>query len=853
MRILLLLAFLLIFSLGTRSQEPNFQFTHKGNVLHVKFSPDGSKLVSYSSGNQDMGLWDVAAGRLIWKRPISFIQKADEYYTLNSIAWSPDQSAIATGSGNGTIQLWDARTGNLRWIADVADAGVSDVTFSGDGKWVVAIPFSDETVAARMFGASSGSLVRTFEGDKCTRIAVGFDKGDSELRIGSLNGGVSVWDVGAGKTAKETGACNSAHAYGGERSYSEDLKLSIRRTTADMVQIEESSGKVMSEMDLNSSKLEARINSRIRMAVKYEYRGYRLIDLASGSERLLDHCGTPFDLSSDGQLFAQSCDGHKTAIRVANLDDGTVSILDGHPSTINAIAYSPDFSSFAIAGNDGNAYLFESGERKQIKSLSGHTGRLMAAAFMPDGKNLVTGDENGELHLWDISTGKLIKSVDLDERSDDVDNIRVSKDGRHVLVTMNGSALLLSSDLTLGSDLRTPESYETTSGNMTYGYEAVPISSAVFSADSAKVFTGHWDGTIRVWDPATGRQLRKFTVGERISFLSEGRGKSDEVIALVRGKDTSKFQVIDLRNGRTIKRSRAVDLSFAEKMAASPDGRFAVVTDISGDATICDIGTMRIREIKGTRDSGSDAVAFSHDSATFLIGGKGQNVELYDTKTLKKLWQLLPDFRPSDVELRMNAERAARVKELTEIKKKRDAEAVAYVRANRDKVRVTFEHYGNMSNPGEKRLMEPSDRNESKSVIDKGASNAVWLRLRNNASLPVKVSTQSMYMPGKDCFHTFSNGEKLHGLCDDREIGIWFSVRDEGGKNVPYGFDFGSQITLLPNHSVVFPVPKELWEKNYTIYFDFSFQNLRASRNDRDMDYGEEIEISVSKSRLAKR
>src|SRR5436305_76144 len=89
------------------AQEPKFQFTHKGRVLHIKFSRSGSKLISYSSGNQDLALWDVSTGNLLWKRPISLIQKADEYYTLNALAWSPDEKLIATGSANGTVQLWN--------------------------------------------------------------------------------------------------------------------------------------------------------------------------------------------------------------------------------------------------------------------------------------------------------------------------------------------------------------------------------------------------------------------------------------------------------------------------------------------------------------------------------------------------------------------------------------------------------------------------------------------------------------------------------------------------------------------------------------------------------------------------
>lgn len=134
MRSILLVIIPAVLCAALFAQVPNFQFTHKGSVLHIKFSPSGSKLMSYSSGNQDLALWEVSTGRLLWKRPIDFIQKVDEYYTLNALAWSPDEILVATASANGTVQLWNAIDGAFIWRADVAKDGLSAVAFSPDAK-----------------------------------------------------------------------------------------------------------------------------------------------------------------------------------------------------------------------------------------------------------------------------------------------------------------------------------------------------------------------------------------------------------------------------------------------------------------------------------------------------------------------------------------------------------------------------------------------------------------------------------------------------------------------------------------------------------------------------------------------
>lgn len=831
------------------AQIPSFQFTHKGSVVHVKFSPDGSKLLSYSSRNQDMAMWDVRKARLLWKRPISFIQKADEYYTLNVMAWSPDNKRIATGSGNGTIQLWDAQTGAFIWIADITKKDVSALVFSPDGKTIAALPYSGEPNAAKLVDVATGALVKTFSASQCIQVAVAFDPTGTGLKIANLDGNVGSWDLGSGKPLEEPG-CRTMIAYGGERSFSEDLSLSVRRTTAEDVVIEESSGKAIRTNKLNDSRMISVINSKAKLAVIGEYGGYRLYNLSSGEDRILDDCvsGSAFDLSNNGDLFAQSCDGFKTAIKVTNLANGEVSLLDGHPSTIHAITYSPDYSLLAIAGNDGNAYFLDAETKAVQKVLEGNGSRLTALTFSLDGKTLLTGDEHGVLHQWDVTAGKLMKEATLNDRSDEIEKIEVSRDGKDLLILINQAVMLLNPDLTIRGDLNTPEGYSSTAGEMTYTWSSVPIRSATFGP-AGTIITGHPDGTIRLWDAVSGRQTRKAKIADRVLFVAM---QDSEHIAIIGGTGKrAAFELIDALNLQVLRRSGNFEASYLEKMFISPDRRFAAVTDISGETTICDLRTMSLKDVDNGL-SGADSVAFAKDGNTFFIGGENQNLVLYNTFEAKKLWQLIPDFQQGPGERKLAAERKIRTDALSKIKAERDKRSAAYVKTFRNRVFVTFEHYGDMSDPGEKRMVESNDVKESKTTKTPAESNAVWLRLHNNSTLPIEVPTESMYFPDSKCFHQFPNGEKMYGLCKDREIGVWFGVKDAQGKWIPYGFDFGSSVILLPKSSVVFPVPVSIWEKKYFVVFDYSFQNVRASENDRAMDYGKKIELKVSKQTLPK-
>lgn len=443
----------------------------------------------------------------------------------------------------------------------------------------------------------------------------------------------------------------------------------------------------------------------------------------------------------------------------------------------------------------------------------------------------------------------MLNEVTVTDRSDDIDKIEASVDGKNVLVLINSAAFLLDAELKVRGSLQTSDGYSSTSGNMTSTYSSLPIQAASFGSIGTRLVTAHPDGTVRFWETSELRQIDKLKIADSVRFVATVDNPHVLTIATVGKK--ARFQLVASVSGKIIRQSAAFEAAYLEKMVLSPDKRFAAVTDISGETVICNLDTMALRTLEN-RLSGYDSVAFSGDSQTFFIGGENQNLSLHDTASLRRLWSLLPEFTPSPAETQLTEKQAIRVTEINESKQKREREAAAYVKSYRNKIYITFEDYGDMSDPGEKQMLEPNELNESKYAKPPTDSNAVWLRLHNDSTLPIEVPTQSMYLPDSKCFHQFPNGEKLSGLCKDREIGIWFGVKDRLNKWIPYGFDFGSSVILLPHSSALFPVPLNVWNKSYSVVFDYSFQNLRASENDREMDFGEKVELRVSKLTLRK-
>lgn len=165
-------------------------------------------------------------------------------------------------------------------------------------------------------------------------------------------------------------------------------------------------------------------------------------------------------------------------------------------------------------------------------------------AFSPDSKRLATGSHNGRVTLWDLTTYQ--ETLTVREPSPRnvtgriVQSMAFSPDGARLAATIHASVVIW--DAATGKEDRTllGHTWETTS--------------VCFSPDSKLVASSGSYGTVRVWDPATGRKVFTFEVKRRIysvAFSSDSKLLAAGLGGRVEGA-AGQVTVWDARSGEEV-------------------------------------------------------------------------------------------------------------------------------------------------------------------------------------------------------------------------------------------------------------------------------------------------------------
>jgi WD40 repeat protein/serine/threonine protein kinase len=140
------------------------------------------------------------------------------------------------------------------------------------------------------------------------------------------------------------------------------------------------------------------------------------------------------------------------------------------------------------------------------RTLLGHDSGVLSAAFSPHGHRILSLSSYGDakVRLWDAATGKF--QTELIPFARHTAGALFSPDGRHIITRYQGKTMLgkqeYADEVLYLWDAATGKPLFLLRGHEDW------VTSVAFSPDGGRLLTASWDHTARIWDVATGQELR---------------------------------------------------------------------------------------------------------------------------------------------------------------------------------------------------------------------------------------------------------------------------------------------------------------------------------------------------------
>jgi serine/threonine protein kinase/WD40 repeat protein len=216
------------------------------------------------------------------------------------------------------------------------------------------------------------------------------------------------------------------------------------------------------------------------------------------------------------------------------------------------MAFSPDGRLLALGQRDGTVTVYEVDgwkEANRLKAVSAPT----FLAFHPDGARLAAAGRTGTIQVWEVTTGNLLYQVPLSTLPW---GLAWHPRGGLLAAACQDKNVYLLDGSTGGRHL------------VLQGHQAA-VTWVTFAAEGDIVVSTAWDGSSRLWDPWTGRELLRFA-GQTQHVSRDGRRLASRA-----GRTGTVWELNPGRECLTL-RPRPGSGGWIAELGVSPAGRWLV-------------------------------------------------------------------------------------------------------------------------------------------------------------------------------------------------------------------------------------------------------------------------------------
>ncbi|MBT3322688.1 MAG: hypothetical protein HN392_10435 [Anaerolineae bacterium] len=527
--------------------------------------------------------------------------------TVSQVIWSPDGRIIAVGGAAG-IRFYRSDTfEEIRFIP--ADYLITSIVFSPDGKmlasgsadrvfskrafWRRFSPWGSENNYVQLYDVETGEELAKLEGGFSYITSVAFSPDGKLLASGSmysddnairiwklasiLDGDLSLWQLHKQHTRGIFGI-----------DFSPDGKTLLSGAGDNSARLWDIDGEKMKEILMYQPAAKVKV-----FAVDYSP------VIGENGEELLALAGADFF--------------HNTPTALLEIWDASsgelVFEIDGHDSSLDSVAFSPDGKILASGGSysDNKIHLWSVQTGQHLRVLKGHFSGVRSLAFSPDGRTLASSGWDAILHLWDLKTGEIIASHN--EHTSVVHSTAISPDGS-ILATGGDAGLIRLWDVETGEKIGV---LNTKSSRITSLLFSDKRNLLIAGTDEPAFNIQMWDiSSLERIDSLSGHEsfVQVLSISSNQRYLASGGALGDNAVYIWDMENNG--ALLHTFDGHT-RSVKSLAFSNNEKILATGDGK--------GTLRIIDIATGEIQYTIEAHDCAITALAFEPEIGSLLSGG----------------------------------------------------------------------------------------------------------------------------------------------------------------------------------------------------------------------------------------
>jgi WD40 repeat protein len=288
--------------------------------------------------------------------------------------------------------------------------------------------------------------------------------------------------------------------------------------------------------------------------------------------------------------------------------------------SVNSVCLSAD-SRFALSGcDDRTLKLWEVATGKCLRTFTQHIGRVYSVCLSADSRFALSGCDDRTLKLWEVRTGECLHTFI--GHTEEVTSVSLSADSRFALSgSVDGTLKLW--------EVRTGKCLRTLIGH-TEG-----VTSVCLSADSRFALSGSGfiyitgeeggDGTLKLWEVATGKCLRTFIGNEGVNAVCLSADNRFALSGCVDGT----LKLWEVATGKCL-HTFSGHIGYVHSVCLSTDNRFALSGCGDGTLKLWEVATGKCLRTFIGHAGGVYSVCLSADNRFALSGNCDGSIRLWN-------------------------------------------------------------------------------------------------------------------------------------------------------------------------------------------------------------------------------